>query len=251
MTAVTYAQDGRAALITLNRPEVRNAISRRMLAELGGALDEALGDDGIDLILLRGAGADFCAGEDLRELTESPPDEFDAVRIIEGYQTITRQLMLGSKTVVCAARGWVIGGGAAWPLNADFTVWSEDARLKFPEGRHGLYASGGVTCLLERTCGSARARELLWLGETVTAGQLVRDRIATRLFPAAEFEAATRAMVDGLLALPRETLVRCKAAQASLIRGPLEAALQSEAAQMRDAARSVRENGARFTFHRT
>lgn len=251
MTTVTYTPDGRTARLTLNRPEVRNAISRQMLSELGQSLDEALADDGIDLILLSGAGADFCAGEDLHELTDNPPDEFDAVRIIEAYQTVTRQLMLGGKTVVCAVRGWTIGGGAAWPLNADFTVWSDAARLRFPEGRHGLYASGGVTCLLERACGSARARELLWLGDALTGEELVRDRIAARLVPDADLETATGALVSRLLALPRDTLIRYKAAQAGLIRGQLEAALQSEAARMRDAACAIRENGPAFDFHRS
>lgn len=251
MTTVTYALNSRTAWVTLNRPDARNAISRRMLTELGQCLNAALSDEGVDLIILRGAGLDFCAGEDLRELADNPPDEHDAVRIIEGYQTITRQLMLGGKTIVCVVRGWAIGGGAAWPLNADFTLWSEDARLRFPEGRHGLYASGGVTCLLERACGGARARELLWLGETVAGENLVHDRIATRLVPATELDAAADALISALLALPRDTLVRYKAAQADLLRGPLETALQLEAAQMRDAARLVRENGTAFSFQRS
>ena len=249
MTDVTYAREGRTACITLNRPAVRNAVSRRMLLELEHCLGEALNEERADVIVLRGAGSDFCAGEDLRELAGNPPDEADAACMIERFQNVTRQIMLGAKPVICVTQGWAIGAGGAWPLNADFTIWCQSSRLRFPEARHGLYASGGVTWLLARACGSARARELLWLGGNADGDELVRDGIAPALVPADGLDAALEALLDNLLSLPRASLTRYKTAQADLIRTGLEAALESEKAEMLSAARAVQENGPSFTFH--
>ena len=248
MSDVLYAQTGRVARVTLNRPAVRNAISRRMLQELEQYLGQALANDCTDIIVLAGAGCDFCAGEDLRELGDTPPETEEAITVVERFQNVTRQIMLGHKPVVCVTQGWAIGAGGAWPLNADFTLWSETSRMRFPEARHGLYSSGGVTWLLEQVCGPARAREISWMGGDVSADDLLGDRIAPRLIPEEEMDAALDQLLGDLLSLPRASLTRYKTAQAGRIRGPLEAALESEKAQMLDAARALSACGPDFSF---
>ena len=250
MNSVTYAHNGRVVHITLNRPEVRNAISRQMIFELEDHLSVAIANTEVDIILLRGAGSDFCAGEDLNELSKSPPDTETALKVVNAIQNVTRQIMLTHKLVVCVVRGWAIGAGGAWPLNADFTVWSEDSRMRFPEARHGLYASGGATWLLEQACGSFRARELLWLGENISGEQLVNDRIASSLVPAQKLEAAVDALLDKLLSMPRGSLARYKTARARFVRTALEAALKSETEQMLSAAQDVLQDEQEFSFLR-
>ncbi len=249
MSDVLYARSGRIARITLNRPDVRNAISRQMLQTLERSLDRALTEDGVDIIVLCGAGRDFCAGEDLRELSEAPPEPAEAVAIVERFQNVTRQIMLGRKPVVCVTQGWAIGAGGAWPLNADFTLWSETSRMRFPEAGHGLYASGGVTWLLEEACGPARAREIVWTGEDVNADALVHDRIAPRLTPANEIDTALDRLFEQLLSLPVASLTRYKTAQADRIRNRLEAALESEKVQMLDAVRAIGETQPAFSLN--
>ena len=83
MSDVLYTYAGRVARITLNRPSVRNAISRNMLQQLEQQLDRAIADEDVDVIVLAGAGRDFCAGEDLRELSEAIPDATSAVAIVD------------------------------------------------------------------------------------------------------------------------------------------------------------------------
>jgi enoyl-CoA hydratase/carnithine racemase len=244
MTLVQYLRDDRTARITLNRPEVRNAVSQQLLRDLLACLDRALAAPEVEVILLRGSGPDFCAGEDLNELADISFDEIEAAKVIHAYQDVTRRIMLGTKPVVCAVQGWAIGAGAAWPLNADFTVWATDSKLRFPEARHRLYASGGVTYLLERTCGATRARELLWL-EAVSAGDLlIHDRLARTLVSPNDINSATEELIDRLLGLPPASLSRYKIAQSELLAPLLEPALQSEAEQMLAAARMLLERGA-------
>ncbi|WP_051599843.1 MULTISPECIES: enoyl-CoA hydratase/isomerase family protein [unclassified Hyphomonas] len=248
MSDVMYTHAGRVARITLNRPSVRNAISRNMLQQLEQQLDRAIADEDVDVIVLAGAGRDFCAGEDLRELSEAIPDATSAVAIVDRFQNVTRQIMLGHKPVVCVTQGWAIGAGGAWPLNADFTLWCETSKMRFPEAGHGLYASGGVTWLLEQVCGPARAREISWAGVDVSADELVKDRIAPRLIPSNDLDAALDHLLGKLLSLPRASLTRYKTAQADRIHDQLEAALESEKTQMLDAADAISTNGADFSF---
>ena len=152
MSPVLYETGGRVARITLNRPARLNAINGAMLDRLNAALQQAHDDAETDIILLAGSGTAFCSGDDLVELASNPPQREGLEVAIDRLQTITRLIMFGPKTVVCAVRGWAIGGGASWPLNADIAIWSETAGIRFPEGLHGLFPSGGATILLERFC---------------------------------------------------------------------------------------------------
>lgn len=248
MSSVGYEAGGRLARITLNRPQVRNAVNRELLAGLNRSLANALADEGVDLIHLTGAGQDFCAGEDLTELAGGLPSEAEAAETIDRFQEITRQIMFGGKVVICTVQGWAIGAGGAWPLNADFTLWSETARLRFPESRHGLFVSGGVSALLATHCGPVAARQALWLGETIAGERLVQLGLASGLVPEAELAEAGERLVERLLALPPQSLIRYKQAQSVLTMAETERALQVEAEQMADAVRHFREHDPRLRF---
>lgn len=243
MTSVLCERADRCVVLSLNRPRLRNAVNRVLLEELLDGLDSATTDPDVDVIILRGEGPDFCAGEDLGEVSGGMLDDEMASRIVGMYQDVTRRIMLSSKAVVCAVQGWAIGAGAAWPLNADFTVWAENARLRFPEARHGLYVSGGASGLLERRCGPEKARELLWLGRVSEGPQLISDRIAQSLTPLGNLGPATRAVADILLSLPRDSLRRYKANAARMIEDDLERHLRSEAEQMLAAGRAMMASG--------
>lgn len=228
MTSVIARHVGRVATLTLNRPHRLNAINSDMLSSLDAALRAACEAARIDVIVLEGAGSSFCSGDDLVELAAEPPTASAARAAIDLLQDITRHMMLGDKTVVCSVRGWAIGGGASWPLNADLAVWSEDARLRFPEAGHALFPSGGATWLLGQYCGPHRAAEILLSGETLDARQLLAERILHRAVPKELLEAETTARVEHLLSLARGTLVRYKRARAQIIEAPLEKALETE-----------------------
>jgi len=185
----------------------------------------------------------FCAGDDLLELEHQSPNESEANEFVGRLQNITRLMMLGPKTVVCAVRGWAIGGGGAWPLNADMTVWSDDARMRFPEAQHGLFASGGATWLLQQFCGPQRAQEILLGGESLDANQLIKDGIVKKTVPVEALERETSDTVQRLLSLPAEALPRYKAARARTIEGPLLQALEVEEKTMVEATLKLIASG--------
>ena len=221
--------DGSAS-ITLNRPDRLNAISRPLIGGLIAALEAAKADPDVRVVLLKAAGRAFCSGEDLTDLTEGElPD--DEMRLwSRKLQDVTRLLMFSDFHVIALVQGWVLGGGAAWPLNADLALWADDCRLFLPEASYGLFVSGGVSFLLSERCGPERARSLMLTGERLDIGGLLRDRIAERTAPLADLEAEGRALADQLLALPPRTLAAYKRARIVQVQEAVERALEFELA---------------------
>jgi enoyl-CoA hydratase/carnithine racemase len=217
-----------SATITLNRPERLNAISRPMIAGFIAALEAARADPGVRVVLLRAAGRAFCSGEDLSDLADEilPPDEMRLWS--RRLQDVTRLMMFSDFHVVALVQGWVLGGGAAWPLNADLAIWADDCRLFLPEAGYGLFVSGAVSFLLSERCGPDRARALMLTGERLDIQGLLRDRIAGRSTPLADLEREGRALADQLLALPPRSLVAYKRARIVQIREAVERALEFE-----------------------
>lgn len=237
MTAVQYDAAGGIATVTLNRPERLNAINTQLLTGLHEALTRATRDDAIRAIFLRANGRAFCAGDDLDEFAQLSSSAPLVEEFVTTLQDITRIMMLGEKPVVCAVQGAAVGGGAAWPLNADLTFWSDEAVLYCPEARYGMFVSGGMSMLLAERCGSERARAITWLAERVSGRRLVEDRIATAIVDRKIVDAEARRAIEKLLALPPESLRRYKRIQGAAMCEALEAALDREAAAMIEAAR--------------
>lgn len=245
MTSVVYRSAARVARITLNRPEQLNAINADLARGFADALSRAVGDPDADVILIEAEGRAFCAGDDLVELAAGALDEKDLARFVGDLQSATRSIMLGDKPVVCAAQGWIVGGGAAWPLNADFTVVADDAVLFCPEARHGLFPTGGVSMLLAERCGLRLANDVLWLGERLDAPRMVAAGLASRVTSREGLAAAAEALVAELLDLPAASRTRFKRAQAKPLAPRLESALAFETAHCLEAA-SDRELRARM-----
>ncbi|MFN3523793.1 MAG: enoyl-CoA hydratase/isomerase family protein [Phenylobacterium sp.] len=236
MTAVLYEARGPVARITLNRPERLNAINTGLVFGLVEALARAMDGDEIQVAVLAGAGRAFCAGDDLVEFGAGAKSRDEATAFIEGLQAVTRLIQLGPKPVVCAAQGWIVGGAAAWPLNADFLVLAEDAVMFCPEAAHGLFPTGGASILLEERLGPARAAEMLWLGRRIGAAELFSAGVAAAMVPPAELDGAVEALCGRLLALPAASRRRFKAARAQAVGPRLEEALAREAGLCMEAA---------------
>ncbi|MCC5863064.1 MAG: enoyl-CoA hydratase/isomerase family protein [Gammaproteobacteria bacterium] len=220
------------ARITLNRPARRNAINAAMLEALAAALGSAQRDPDVRVIVLTAAGEVFSSGDDLDELPATAADAVAVKKMVTRLQDITRHIMLGRCPVVCAVRGWAIGAGASWPLNADFTLWSETARLRFPEARHALFPSGGATWLLADRLGDQQALEILLSGEALDTQRLLALGVCADTLADDTLETALEARVHSLLTLPPATLEAYKRVQAARRTEPLEAALAAEAEQM-------------------
>ena len=171
---VLYSTKSGVATISLNRPKRLNAINPELLKTLHDAIQAANDDDNVRVILLRGQGRAFCAGDDLKEFDQQVGTESETRAYIENIQNISRGLCLNQKMVVGAIHGWAVGGGLEWVINCDFVVMARTTRFFFPEISLGIFVTGGVTKLLVEQIGLSRAREMILLGEKYAATDALR-----------------------------------------------------------------------------
>lgn len=183
MSFVATERDGAVATIRLDRPERLNAISGDLLRDLQAALDRAVANSEVSVILLCGQGRAFCAGDDLKEFDLQSRDDASIAQHVEAIQAITRRLMLSDKIVVGAIHGFAVGGGFEWLLNCDLVVAADDLVAFFPEMDWGQFVTGGVTHLLPLAVGYQRAMELFLLGERQSAADLHRLGLVNRVVP--------------------------------------------------------------------
>jgi enoyl-CoA hydratase/carnithine racemase len=224
---VKFHLENRIAVVTLNRPDRLNAISSDFIDALLSALAQAE-QSNADVILLEAEGRAFCAGDDLEELVNLEPTTEHVNSFVKRIQDVSRMLMFGAKPVICAAQGYVVGGGAAWPLNADFSIVSDDCTMFCPEARWGMFISGGVSVLLADCCGTTRANEMIWRAERVGAQELLARGIVGSVVPRAELASAARALANEIAALPAASRRRMKAVRAEVLRDRVETAMALE-----------------------
>ena len=178
--AVLVVEDRNAVrVLTMNRPEKRNALNSELTHALLEALRRADQEDRIGCVVLTGAGQGFCAGADLTEFKglQDP-------RAAEERAELTMQLHLAfpriSKPIVAAVNGAAMGGGAGIAIAADIAVMAASAKLGYPEARHGIVAAI-VMANLVRQVGRKAAFELLALGEPVGAGRALELGMVNRV----------------------------------------------------------------------
>ena len=168
-------RDGPVMVLTMNRPERRNALSPSMMAGLSAAWDEINADDAIRVAVLTGAGGSFCAGADLQAMTETHPgDSFeqggDATSEIAGG--VIKPLLKGfllDKPLIAAVEGPAVAGGTEILQGTDIRIAGESARFGVAEVRWGLYPLGGSVVRLRRQIPYAVAADLLLTGRHVMA----------------------------------------------------------------------------------
>jgi methylglutaconyl-CoA hydratase len=183
---VRYELRGPAAVLTLNRPERRNALSRPLIAALGEAVGRAQDDPAARAVVLTGAGAAFCAGMDLAELQESlaaGAEESSVWDDVLRLATVYERLYALPKPTVAAVNGAAVAGGAGLVSVCDLAVTVPEAKFGYPEVRRGLVAALVMPHLL-RHVGERMARYLLLTGELIDAAEACRVGLVNALAPA-------------------------------------------------------------------
>lgn len=224
---VLYSAGGGVAEIRLNRPQRLNAVTQQLYAELCDALGRAEADRDTRVVLLTGEGRAFCSGADLKE-HKAGRSAFDRRQYLQGEQLACRRLLQLERPVVAAVNGYALGAGAEIAIACDFLVMAENARIGLPEVSLGTYLGGGVTWLLPRLVGLARARELVFLGERIGAEEAVRIGLANRSFPDAGFLDAAREFARRIAAKAPLSMRLAKRHLNFAAEGTLDAALAAE-----------------------
>jgi methylglutaconyl-CoA hydratase len=170
-SALVLRQDrGPVAVITLNRPDQRNALSRALVEGLRDVLDTVAVDSTIRAVVLTGAGPAFCAGMDLKEavaLETKPEAELEAIAILQEFADLIQKLHSLPKPAIAAVNGDALAGGAGLMAACDLAVAVETARVGFPEVRRGLVPAIVMHDIC-RQLGDRRARQLLLSGDLIS-----------------------------------------------------------------------------------
>jgi enoyl-CoA hydratase len=188
----------RIATVTLNRPDVRNALSGEMLRLLPQLLAAADSHDGVDVIILTGADPAFCAGLDLDELGGEDGD-----RLVNGPVEATSRRGRGplpqlSKPLIGAVNGPAVTGGFELALNCDFLVASELAKFGDSHARVGVVPAWGMSVLLPQAIGVRRARELSFTGNFIDAAEALALGLVNHVVPHRELIPATRRLANDI-----------------------------------------------------
>ena len=181
------------AVVTMNRPKKRNALSLDHMQELTSCL-EAIGEAGEKpVVILRGSGPAFCAGHDLSEMVGREPGFYRRLfdvccRLMETIQTIPQPVIAQVHSVATAA-------GCQLAATCDLVVASEDARFATPGVKIGLFCSTPMVAL-SRSVGQKKAMEMLLTGEFISAEEALREGLVNKVVPTEELEAETLALAE-------------------------------------------------------
>ena len=239
---VMTARDGAVFTITLNRPDVYNAINRAMHEGLAAALAEAT-DPGIRAVVLTGAGRGFCSGQDLREFESLPGGVREALE--QTYHPNIRAIRALEKPVLAAVNGPVAGAGLSLACACDVRIGSSDATFVPGFIGIGLIPDAGSTWFIHRLLGFSRAFEWMVSNRRLSATEAVEWGLLSEEVAADGFVARVQELAEWYAALPSRAVAMTKqlfehAYDASLARQlQLEAELQQAATQTEDFAEGV------------
>ncbi len=191
MSEVTQELVGRTQIITINRPEARNALTLSVLGLMRDAFAHAAIDDAVRCVVLTGAGGHFCAGADLRKNMEDPRLMERTDEYIGEFHSVIKAILACPKPVVAMVDGAAVGFGADMALACDLRVVSTRSYIQEKFVNIGLMPDGGGTFWLPRLVGTARAMQWIMLGDKIDGPELAQHGIAIRAVEAAGLRDAT------------------------------------------------------------
>jgi methylglutaconyl-CoA hydratase len=208
--AVTYSVAGAVARITLNRPEKRNALNDEVIAGIKEGLSNASRDERVRVIVIAGAGKDFCSGADLSALQKiagaSISENSEDARSLLDLFLLIRQI---PAPVVAAVRGRALAGGCGLASACDLVLAASSARFGYPEVKIG-FVPAMVTAILRRNVSEKRAFELLTRGEEMSAQQAKEIGLVNQVFSDESFAADVDAYVEKFAGLSKQAIALTK-----------------------------------------
>ncbi|HMK62357.1 MAG TPA: enoyl-CoA hydratase-related protein [Acidimicrobiales bacterium] len=217
---VLHRVQNRVSWITLNRPEVRNAITPDQRERVIGLLEAASADVEVGAVVLTATGEGFCTGADLRAGRRAPtprpegaPERIvgDAARMIRrGAQRLVSTILDCEKPVVAAVNGTAAGIGAHMAFACDLVVAAEEARFIEVFVRRGISPDGGGAYLLARRTALQRAKEMVFFGDDLAATEAERLGLVNRVVPRAQLQQAAAELSERLAAGPTKAIAMAK-----------------------------------------
>ena len=177
-----YEEKDRVAYVTLNRPEVLNALSMKLSDELVAAIEMVREASSVKFLVIKGAGENFCVGDDITEMAMWG-DANSVMRRVRYYQNMANQLEELDKITIAAVDGYAVGGGLEITMACDFVIATERARWGMPEVDVGITPGWGGTTRLARLIGRRMTKEINMLGALHRAERAVELTLWNRVVP--------------------------------------------------------------------
>lgn len=227
--SILFSLDGHVALLKLNRPQKRNALTHQMLSELTHALHQCADNTQIRAVLLCAEGQGFCAGQDLSAFggVPSPDDVYNSV--IHYYKPLILALTTLEKPVIAAVQGAAAGAGASLALACDLRMMAANAYLMLAFSNIGLVPDAGVSWFMARHIGYSRAFQLAAEAERLEAAHCLQMGLANKVVEADELHEAALAWAHQLAARPTRALGMTKRTLLAATTSSLEETLEQEA----------------------
>ena len=199
MKLVDYKVQERIGVIILNRPEKRNALSYKLVAEIKEALDKAEKDELVKVIILKANGEAFCAGADLTYLQQLQKFSYEEnLQDSNHLKELFLKIYTHSKIVIAQVQGHALAGGCGLATVCDFSYAVPQAKFGYTEVKIG-FIPALVAVFLLRKIGEAKAKELLLGGELLSAEQALQIGLINKIIPAEKLEAEVLALAKKLV----------------------------------------------------
>lgn len=228
---IILEREGSIAVITLNRPEVLNALNFKMVEELHDAIMKVAGDD-TRAVVITGSGRAFCSGDDLRGMGPPPGDGSLPDGLRQGQHKVIKAIRSLRKPVIAAVNGFAHGAGSDLALACDFRIASEAARLGDIRTGRAITIGTGGTYLLPQVVGLAKAIELLFTGDTFDAKEAERIGLVNKVVAADKFKAEVMELANRLAQGPTKAIGIVKAEIYKELGMDLDSALENELVEL-------------------
>jgi 2-(1,2-epoxy-1,2-dihydrophenyl)acetyl-CoA isomerase len=223
-------RDGAVLVVTMNRPQSKNALSPALTKALGAALVAAAEDAAVRAVVLTGAGGSFCSGADLKESLQQLNSGAGLEGAIEQYHAMIRAIVGAPKPVIAAVDGPAVGFGCDLALACDLRVGSTEAYFQEKFVKIGLMPDGGGTFWLPRLVGLARAMEIILTGDPVRADRALELGLLNRVVAPGKLREEAMSMAQRLAKGPPLAYAEIKRAVRQGLGGTIDTALATEKA---------------------
>ena len=204
--SLLWSLEGHVATVTLNRPEKKNAMSAVMFAELRAVFERAATDPDVRCVIVTGAGDAFCSGADLSDPANIAADALEFRDRMAEIHRIVRAFVECPKPTIAKVTGVAAGAGCNLALGCDLVVATRSASFAELFVKRGLVVDFGGTWALSRALPLSKAKELAFLGETISAEEADSLGLLNRLCEPAEIDAVVKDLAERLAGLPPRSL---------------------------------------------
>ena len=220
--------ENNVAWISLNRPEVFNSFNREMALQLQNTLDDCAANSNVRALVITGNGKAFCAGQDLKEVTDPELNPGFRKILEEHYNPIIQKIRTIEKPIIAAVNGVAAGAGANIALACDIVVATEQASFIQAFSKIGLVPDSAGTFFLPRLIGFQKASALMMLGDKVSAQEALTIGMIYKIFPIAIFEDEVKTLAENLAQMPTKAIGLTKRLLNQSMSNNLEQQLQLE-----------------------